>query len=258
MKEDALLQELKARKQVALAEAYATVCNSNDLARLNFIDGTNQMAVFAKEIREQSKFEKAIKSAGLPHSRANQRDIDYTYPRHLEYESFSQQFQLYWVRDQANIIITGSSQIGKNWLASALAVEAIMKGFKVKAYRIDKFLSDINDARSRLAKNGKPEIVRLENELEKLDVLYLHGLGACELEDSQLRDLEDVVRLLHGETSFLITSPVASHTWNEYFEYTYLGDSIINRLLGRGIVFDLAGDPYTRVPKQKTGNGELS
>ncbi|OUS23366.1 hypothetical protein A9Q98_14865 [Thalassotalea sp. 42_200_T64] len=255
---DLFSQELKARRQTGLEEAYQTLCRNIDIQTVSFAEGADKLAVIAAESRQQTQYQKAIKQAGLPCSRAHYRDVDYTHARRLEMESFNQQFQLHWVEDKANIVITGPSQIGKNWLGSALAVQAIQEHYKVKAYRIDSFLDEFNNNRERLTRAGKSALDEMLRQIRKLDVLFLFGLGIKGLTEQQCQDLEAVIRLLSGELSLIVTSPIASHSWLDYFDRSYIGEVVVNRILTRSIVFDLSGKPYTNLPTPKKSNGKAS
>ncbi len=255
---DLFAQELKARRQVGLSEAYNTLCRNIDIETTSFAEGAEKLAIIAAESRQQQQYQKAIKQANLPCSRAHFRDIDYTHPRKLEMGSFNQQFQLHWIKDKANIVITGPSQIGKNWLASALAVKAIQEHYKVQAYRIDVFLNELNSKRGRLTRNGKCAFDDMLRQLNKLDLLFLYGLGINGLTDAQCQDLEAIVRLLSGQISLMVTSPITSQSWIEYFDHTYIGEVIVNRILTRSNVFDLGGKPFSNFPKSIKPNGQIS
>ncbi len=253
------LQELKARKQTALIESFNTVCESYDVESMPFMEGVNLMAEVAQEIRLQNKYEKDIKAANLPCSRAHRRDADYIHSRRLEREVFNYQFQLHWLKDKAHVVITGPSQIGKNWLASALCVAAIEAGNKVKAYNVEQLLNELGSSRSTIGKGGKSSFDLKIDELSKLDLIFLHGF--CNDDEpnlSQLKDLNLLIRAWHKEKSLIVTSPVPSTLWKDYFEHSYLGDSIVNRILGRATVFDLDGEPYQEYPTGKRKNGKLS
>lgn len=245
---DLFAQELKARRQLGLSEAYNTLCRNIDIQTTSFAEGVEKLAVIAAESRQQQQYQKAIKKANLPCSRAHFRDIDYIHPGKLEMESFNQQFQLHWVKDKANIVITGPSQIGKNWLASALAVEAIQERYKVQAYRIDVFLNELNSKRGRLTRNGKCALDVMLRQLNKLDLLFLYELGINGLTDTQCEDLEAIFRLLSGQISLMVTSPITSQSWIEYFDHTYIGEVIVNRILTRCNVFYLGGSHIQTSP----------
>jgi len=253
------LEELKARKQAALIESFKTVCDSYDVEQLSFIDGANLMAEIAREIRTQSKYEKDIKAANLPCSRAHRRDVDFIHSRRLEREVFNYQFQLHWLKDKAHVVITGPSQIGKNWLASALCVAAIEAGKKVRAYNVDQLLKDLAKSRSEIGRGGKNGFDSKIDELAKFDLIFLHGFCNDDEPDvTLLKDLTLLIRSWHKEKSLIVTSPVPSNSWRDYFEHSYLGDSIINRIIGRATVFDLDGEPYQEYSINIPPNGQLS
>lgn len=107
----------------ALSEQHATP----DINDLSFDERLGLMIDRELTEREDARLSTRLKVARLRHN-ACPKDIDYRSPRGLDKPLILQLGSGQWLRDGLNLIIGGSTDVGKTWLACALAHKACRDG----------------------------------------------------------------------------------------------------------------------------------
>src|SRR5205807_4074124 len=76
-----------------------------------------------------------------------------------------------YINRRENVLLVGNPGTGKSHLATALAVAACHKGYKVRFYRATELVTTLIEARDERS------FLRLKTQLAKLDLLVLDELG---------------------------------------------------------------------------------
>ncbi|TSD99602.1 ATP-binding protein, partial [Aquimarina algiphila] len=80
-----------------------------------------------------------------------------------------------FIKNKENILITGSTGVGKSFIASAIGYQACSQGYRVKYYNINKLF-----AKLKLAKADGSYLKEVDR-IEKQDLLILDDFGLQEL-----------------------------------------------------------------------------
>lgn len=175
--------------------------------------------------RENRRLERTLKLAKL-RSRCVIEDIDFASARGLEKTTFMSMVDSQWVAHHHNVMIVGSTGVGKTFIACALAHRAIRDGHGALYVRVPRLLDDVALARA----DGR--LLKVMSSLARFDVLLLDDFLIRSLSDDQAADLLEVVDD-RTTKSTIVTSQLPVDHWHEGLGDPTVADAILNRLLER-------------------------
>lgn len=149
-----------------------------------------------------------------------------------------------------NILITGSTGIGKSYLASALGNEACTIGYKVTYVNTSKLLSHL-----KMAKAGGSYIKEIVC-LEKQDLLILDDFGLQPFDNNSRSVLMGIIEDRHGKHSTIITSQVPVSHWYDLIGEQTIADAILDRIVHDAHGIELIGE-YLRKRQKARMEEEL-
>lgn len=143
-----------------------------------------------------------------------------------------------------NILITGSTGIGKSYIASALGHQACSLGYKVAYYNTAKLFGKLKMAKA----DGSyiKEVARIERQ----HLLILDDFGIQPLDGASRAMLMEIIEDRHGKSSTIITSQVPVNKWHDIIGEKTVADAILDRIIHEAHRLDLKGESL----RKKTGN----
>ena len=147
-----------------------------------------------------------------------------------------------------NILITGSTGIGKSYIASALGHHACGMGYKVAYHNLSKLFSKL--------KMGKADGSYLKEvaKIERQHLLILDDFGIQPLDGPSRAALMELIEDRHGKGSIIITSQVPVNKWFEVIGEQTIADAIMDRIIHNAHRLELKGESLR---KRGTLNNEL-
>lgn len=124
--------------------------------------------------REDKRLSSRLRLARLRHN-ACLEDIDYRAPRGLDKALILQLGSGRWLRDGLNLMIGGTTGVGRTWLACALAHQACRDGYSVRYLRLPRLLEELGPA------HGDGRFAKLVGSYAKTDLLILDDSGLAPL-----------------------------------------------------------------------------
>lgn len=229
------LEKLQALKLTGMSEALDEQLRSSDIDQLGFEERLGLMVDREITSRDNRRLTTRLRKARLRQN-ACLEDIDYRHPRGLKREQIQQLLGNRWIQEHQNVIITGPTGVGKTWLACALAQKACRDGYTVQYLRLPRLLQDLNLARA----DGR--YPKLMAGYAKTDLLLLDDWGLAPLNESQRRDLLEIVEDRHNLKSTMITSQIPVEHWHELIGDPTLADAILDRLIHNAHRVPLKGE----------------
>lgn len=141
-----------------------------------------------------------------------------------------------WIRSKHNLIFTGATGIGKTWLASAFGTNACKLGFKVLFYDTTELFEEFNTA------VHLGTITALKKKLLSSKLLILDDFGLSQVSNSWMAYFISVIDKHSDNGSLLITSQYETNIWLNHFEDQTVGEALLDRIVHRSHIFNLAGD----------------
>ncbi|MHB0889586.1 IS21-like element helper ATPase IstB [Acidithiobacillus sp.] len=200
--------------------------------------------------REQAERHNRQTSSRLRRARLKQpaiaEDIDYRHSRGLDKALFRELLTGAWIGRHQNILLTGSTGVGKTYLACALANAACRQGHTALYQRLPRLLEELTLAR------GDGRYPKLMANLAKVDVLLLDDWGLALLDDDRRRDLLEILDDRYQARSTLITSQLPVAHWHDSLGDPTLADAILDRIVHHAHQLTLKGESLRKLTPKLT------
>ena len=228
------LDKLQSLKFTGMASALAEQMQMPDIEELAFEERLGLLIDREVTERENRRLTSRLRRAKLKHSAAIE-DIDYRHPRGLDKSLIQSLAACQWVKEHLNILITGPTEVGKTWLACALAHKACREGYTVLYLRLPRLLQEMIIAK------GDGRYPKLLATLAKTEVLILDDWGLAKLTAENRRDLLEILEDRHSVRSTLATSQLPIEKWHDIIGDPTLADAILDRLVHNAYKINLKG-----------------
>ena len=126
------LQKLKLDKMSSYLSTYLDKINKNNIS---FIDALYELTQKEIEFKEQRASEFNIKVAGFPFIRTLE-EFDFNFQPSINKNEIIDLQTLRFVEERKNVILVGSSGVGKTHIATALGIEAAKKKNQYILYKL--------------------------------------------------------------------------------------------------------------------------
>ena len=194
------------------------------------------------EDRHNRQIERQLKNARFRYKAAIE-EIHYNANRNIEKNEIMRLAECNFIKKNENIFITGSTGIGKSYIASALGHHACEQGFKVLYHNAAKLFGKLKMAKA----DGSyiKEIVRIE----KHHVLILDDFGIHPLDAQSRAALMEIIEDRHGKGSIIITSQVPVSKWHDIIGEKTVADAILDRIIHSAHRLELKGESLRKTLK---------
>ena len=150
-----------------------------------------------------------------------------------------------FIKRKENIIITGSTGIGKSFIASALGYQACALGYRVLYQHHTKLF-----ARMKIAKADGSYLKELAK-IEKQHLLLIDDFGITPLDAQSRSVLLEIIEDRHGKGSTIITSQVPVNLWHEIIGEQTIADAILDRLVHDAHRVEMKGESLRKKRQPK-------
>ncbi len=184
--------------------------------------------------RENRRLTQRRRQARFPMA-ATVEEIDYRHPRGLQKSKMLDLISCRWIAAHQNLIITGSTGLGKTWLPCALGEKACREGYKVFYSRAPRLFGDLYLAK---ADGTYPRVLQ---KLAKFELLIIDDLGSP-LDAKERRDLREILEDRYEVSSTIVTSQLEPKHWHSFIGDETLADAICDRLVHNAHRLTLSGE----------------
>lgn len=186
--------------------------------------------------RAQRRFTKLLKASTIPQPEACVEKINYRPDRNLNRESITRLAHCQWIADTTNLIILGTSSVGKTYLAQALVNAACRKDYTCRFWRTDELAStlavmDIHD----------PKRQQFLTKLVATDLLILDDFLTTPISGETANQLFNIIAAREHKGSTMITSQFTPDEWYKSIPDAVIAESLLNRLIGKAEILNLNG-----------------
>ena len=230
-----ILEKMKKMRLLGMARAFQSSFESKETADMT----TDQLISFLIssewDDRQNRNIERLIKNARFRYQ-ANVEDINYDGDRNLNRNIILRFAECAFIDKHEHILITGSTGIGKSYIASALGHQACSKGYKVAYANSGKLF-----ARLKIAKADGSYIKEIAR-IDRQDLLIIDDFGLQPLDNQNRSCLMEIMEDRHGKGSVIITSQVPVHLWYEIIGEKTMADAILDRIVHDAHRIELTGE----------------
>ena len=193
--------------------------------------------------RHNRKIERSIKNARF-HYKSSIENIIYDVTRNIEKNNVLRFAECEFVEKSENILITGSTGVGKSYIATALGYQACIEGYRVMYFNITKLFSKL-----KMAKADGSYLKELAK-IERQHVIILDDFGLQALDNQNRMTLLEIIEDKHNKGSVIVTSQLPVNGWYEIIGEKTIADAILDRLIHQSHRIELKGESMRRKRNQ--------
>jgi len=246
---ESTLNKMKHLKFFGMLRAFRTTIEAGQMNRYT----PDEMAAFLVESewdeRYNRKIERGLKNAKFRY-KADLDEIIYNEKRNLQKNDVQRLADCTFIEKKQNILITGSTGVGKSYLASALGHQACITGYRVVYSNTAKLFSKLKMAKA----DGS--YVREIGKLEKQQLLILDDFGMQPLDAGARSTLMEIIEDRHGKSSLIITSQVPVKQWYDIIGEQTIADAILDRIVHDAQRIELKGESLRKRKNEAEINAE--
>jgi DNA replication protein DnaC len=240
------LEKIKRLKLSGMARAYQTSLENDVLSKLSADELITMLVEAEWDDRLNRNIERRLRNARFRYQ-SSIESIDYQADRNLDRNQMMRFAECTYIRKQENILITGSTGIGKSHVATALGHQACTLGYKVYYANMAKLFSRL--------KMGKADgsYMREMSRIERQDLLILDDFGLLPIDNQNRSVLMEIIEDRHKKASMIITSQLPVNCWHEVIGEKTIADAILDRIVHDAHRIELKGESLrkTRVKQQE-------
>jgi DNA replication protein DnaC len=225
MTNDATINKLIEMRMSTMADAYRIQMQDNSMESFSFSDRFAMLVDTEYTSRKNNRLHRLIRHAEFDQPEAFIADINYQSGRKLDKKLFERLSSCDYINDRHNIIILGSTGSGKSFLACALGMEACKHFYTVKYIRLPELLAELALAR------GEGTFKKVLKQYAKYSLLILDEWLLTSLEETEARDLLEIVHARHKKASTIFCSQFAPAGWCKKFSEATIADAILDRIV---------------------------
>ena len=185
--------------------------------------------------RHSRRIERSIKNAKF-HYKSSIETVNFESSRNLDRTTVLRLAGCEFVEKNENILITGSTGVGKSYLGTALGYQACIEGYRVNYFNTSKLF-----AKLKIAKADGSYLRELAK-IQRQDVIILDDFG-LQLLDSQNRiTLLEIMEDRHNKGSVIVTSQIPVQGWYDIIGEKTIADAILDRLIHQSHRLELQGE----------------
>lgn len=189
--------------------------------------------------RQNRSIDMKIKNARFRY-RAALEEVNYQSQRNLEKNQMMRFAQCNFISKNENILITGSTGVGKSYLASAIGHHACSEGYRVLYFNVPKLFAKLKMAKA----DGT--YTREIAKIERQHLIILDDFGLNPLDAQSRSALMEIVEDRHGKGAMIITSQVPVLKWHEIIGEKTVADAILDRIIHESHRIELKGESLRR------------
>ena len=185
--------------------------------------------------RQNRSIEQKVKNARFRYKAALE-NLSYDTNRSIDKNQVMRFTECTFIDKCENILITGSTGIGKSYIASAIGHHACSRGYKVIYYSAPKLF-----AKLKMTKADGSYIKEIAK-IERHQLLILDDFGIGPLDVQNRAALMEIIEDRHGKSSCIITSQVPVSKWHEVIGEKTVADAIMDRIIHQAHRLELKGE----------------
>lgn len=237
------LSKMKQMKLLGMHDTFKTAIETGKSDSYTIDQFVAQMIEAEWDDRQNRKIRRNITNARFRY-RASVENIIFDGSRNIDRNKMVRLFDCSYIEKGESLLITGSTGVGKSYIASALGYQACIEGYRVAYYNTAKLF-----ARLRMAKADGSYLKEISR-LERQHLLILDDFGLQPFDGPNRLALLEIIEDRHGKGSVIITSQVPVSGWYEIIGEKTVADAILDRLVHDAHRIELMGESMRKARKK--------
>ncbi len=228
------LHRMKQMKFLGMANAFRATMEADQLAELTNDQMVSLLIDAEWDDRNNRRIERRLRLAKFRYA-ANMEQLLFHLDRNLDKNQVMRLAECGFIDKAENILITGSTGVGKSYIASALGNQACTMGYRVIYGNTGKLMS-----RLKMGKSDGSYLKEISR-IEKHDLLILDDFGLQPFDNLTRSALMEIIEDRHGKHSTIITSQYPVSDWHTIIGEQTVADAILDRIVNNTHRIDLTG-----------------
>lgn len=222
------------RAQAKVLALHGLVARWDEFGEETWIE---KLVAIESEERQRRSLERRIHGARIGRFKPIE-DFDWTWPKKIDREHVEEILDLRFLEEKGNVILVGSSGLGKTNIAQNIAYQALLKGHTVRFATASEILNELAQQDSaaglarRLRRYVNPSLLVID------EIGYLIHTGR----HADL--LFEIVSRRHQTKATIVTTNKPFAEWNQVFPNSSCVVALIDRLVHRADVVNIEGESY--------------
>jgi DNA replication protein DnaC len=232
---DQMIEKMKTMKLYGMVRAFRTSLESGNAEKYTSDEFLSILIESEWDERYNRKLDRSVKNARFRY-KASVEQINFDSDRELNKNHVLRLADCAFIDKKENLLITGSTGIGKSYIASAIGHQACSMGYKVMYEHTAKLFARL--------KMGKADGTYLKEitKMEKQELLIIDDFGIQPLDQQSRNILMEIIEDRHGKRSTLFTSQVPVNQWHEVIGEQTIADAILDRIIHDAHRLELKGE----------------
>lgn len=187
--------------------------------------------------------------------KAYMEEITASTTRNLDKNTIARLSSCDFIEQKQNILVTGSTGVGKSFIASAIGYKDCMNGYKVMYFSAGKLF-----AKLKMAKADGTYLKEIDR-IEKQDLIILDDFGLQTLDNYKRDFFMEIIEDRHGKRSTIIASQLPVSAWHEVIGEQTIADAILDRMVHNSLRIELKGESLRKksiISEKKTKNETIT
>lgn len=211
-----------------------SLIHSAQIDKPSYLEFTHKLLEQEVLRRRQTDYLRRLKMAKIP-SNYNLDNYDFNFSEGITKPELKQLRELFWLEQNYNIILMGSSGTGKTFIASGLIFEAIKQGYRAYYLTMEDLVSILKLKELTSTALGK------YNRLLKAHLIAIDDIMMFPIKKHEAVAFFNLINHLHQQSSVIITTNKSPKQWAETLEDEVLATALLDRILFRCEVIKLKG-----------------
>jgi len=239
------IKRMKEMKLYGMLRAFQTSLESDTMNNLTKDEMIAQLVDEEWDDRCNRKIARNMQNARF-HYKASIEQLNFELDRGIDKNQVKRLAECIFIDKKENIMITGSTGIGKSYLATALGQQACTLGYKVMYSNATKLFAKLKMAKADGSYMN--EIAKMERQ----HLLIIDDFGIQPMDSQNRSILMEIIEDRHEEASTMITSQIPVSKWYEAIGEKTIADAIMDRIIHNAHRLELSGESLRKKPIKKT------
>lgn len=227
--------KMKQMKLHGMHNAFKTAIESGKTDHYTLDQFISMMIDAEWDERHNRRIERSITNARF-HYKSNIESINFDESRNIDRNLILRLAECSFVENNENVLITGSTGVGKSFLGTALGYQACIEGYKVSYFNTSKLF-----AKLKMAKADGTYLRELAK-IQRQDVIILDDFGLQALDNHNRITLLEIIEDRHNNGSIIVTSQIPVQGWYDIIGEKTIADAILDRLIHQSHRVELHGE----------------
>jgi len=229
------LEKMKQMQLLGMHQAYASALETGKIDHYTPDELISHLIDHEQDARENRKITRYIKTARFRYQ-AQLEEISYPTDRNLSQTQLTRLAEGSYIAKGEYVLITGSTGVGKSFIASALGHHACSQGYRVLYFNTPKLTTQLKIAKA----DGSylKEMARIQRH----PLVILDDFGLQPLDKEARLILLDLMEDRHQRGALIMTSQLPVASWYEVIGEKTIADAILDRLVHYSHRIELKGE----------------